>query len=143
MNKTKYKKMVEQSSPNSNSFLNCLNAFWGGGLICAIGQFFTNSFLNLGCDLEMARTLTCICLIFIGVLLTGLGLYHKIGKVMGAGSIVPITGFANSVASPAIEFKKEGFIFGVGAKMFVIAGPVIVYSTFASVIVGIFYYLSK
>ena len=87
--------------------------------------------------------LTSIILIFIGILLTGFGIYDEIGKIAGAGSVVPITGFANSVAAPALEFKKEGFIFGVGAKMFIIAGPVIVYSTLTSVLVGIIYYLSK
>lgn len=142
-NKAKYQKMVEKSSPNTNLGLNCLNAFWTGGLICVIGQFITNSFLNLGCDIDIARTITSVILIFIGILLTGLGVYDEIGKIAGAGSVVPITGFANSVAAPALEFKKEGFIFGVGAKMFIIAGPVIVYSTLTSVIVGIFYYLSK
>ena len=142
-NKGKYQKMVEKSSPNTNLGLNCLNAFWTGGLICVIGQFITNSFLNFGFDLEIARTITSVILIFIGILLTGLGVYDEIGKVAGAGSIVPITGFANSVAAPALEFKREGFIFGVGAKMFIIAGPVIVYSTLTSVIVGIFYYFSK
>ncbi len=142
-NKAKYQKMVEKSSPNTNLILNCLNAFWTGGLICVIGQFITNSFLNLGCDIDIARTITSVILIFIGILLTGLGVYDEIGKIAGAGSVVPITGFANSVAAPALEFKKEGFIFGVGAKMFIIAGPVIVYSTLTSVIVGIFYYLSK
>ncbi len=142
-NKAKYQKMVEKSSPNTNLGLNCLNAFWSGGLICCLGQFFTNSFLNFGCDLEIARTLTSVTLIFIGVILTGFGIYDEIGKVAGAGSVVPITGFANSVAAPALEFKREGFIFGVGAKMFIIAGPVIVYSTLTSVIVGIFYYFSK
>lgn len=142
-NKAKYQKMVEKSSPNTNLILNCLNAFWTGGLICVIGQFITNSFLNLGCDIDIARTITSVILIFIGILLTGLGVYDEIGKIAGSGSVVPITGFANSVAAPALEFKKEGFIFGVGAKMFIIAGPVIVYSTLTSVIVGIFYYLSK
>lgn len=142
-NKGKYQKMVEKSSPNTNLFLNCLNAFWSGGLICVIGQFITNSLLNFGCDLEISRTLTSIILIFIGIILTGFGIYDEIGKIAGAGSVVPITGFANSVAAPALEFKKEGFIFGVGAKMFIIAGPVIVYSTLTSVLVGIIYYLSK
>ena len=141
--KDKFKKMVEQTSPNTNTVINCLNAFWIGGLICTIGQFITDIFLKIGFDIEISRTMTSVILIFFGVLFTGLGIYDKIGKYAGAGSIVPITGFANSVAAPALEFKREGFIFGVGAKMFVIAGPVIVYSTLASVIVGIFYYLSK
>ena len=105
-----------------------------------IGEFITNYFLNLGYELEVARTFCSVILIFFGVILTGFGVYDKIGKFAGAGSIVPITGFANSVAAPALEFKKEGYIFGVGAKMFLISGPVIVYSTLASVIVGIFYY---
>ena len=142
-NKNKFKQMVEQSSPNTNFLINCLNAFWIGGLICVIGQFITNFFLKMDFDIDISRAMTCVILIFFGVLLTGLGVYDKIGKHAGAGSIVPITGFANSVAAPALEFKREGFIFGVGAKIFVIAGPVIVYGTLASVIVGIFYYLSK
>lgn len=142
-NKGKYQKMVDQSSPSTNLGLNCLNAFWSGGLICVIGQFITNTFLNSGYDIEISRTLTSVILIFIGILLTGFGIYDEIGKIAGAGSVVPITGFANSVAAPALEFKREGFIFGVGAKMFIIAGPVIVYSTLTSVIIGIFYYLNK
>ena len=140
IDKKKYQDAVEKMSPKTNIFLNCFNAFWSGGLICVIGEFITNYFLNLGYELEVARTFCSVILIFFGVILTGFGVYDKIGKFAGAGSIVPITGFANSVAAPALEFKKEGYIFGVGAKMFLISGPVIVYSTLASVIVGIFYY---
>lgn len=142
MDKKKYQEQVDKMSPKTNLLLNCFNAFWTGGLICVIGEFITNYFLNLGYEPEIARTFCSVILIFCGVLLTGLGVYDKIGKIAGAGSIVPITGFANSVAAPSLEFKKEGYIFGVGAKMFLIAGPVIVYSTLASVIVGIFYYFS-
>lgn len=141
--KAKYKKMVENVSPGSNLILDCFNAFWTGGLICVIGEFITNFFLKLNYDRETACMFCSVILIFLGILLTGFGIYEKIGKIAGAGSIVPITGFANSVAAPALEFKKEGFIFGVGAKMFVIAGPVIVYSTLGSVLIGIFYYLTK
>ncbi len=140
-NKDIYSKMVEEASPNSTIIKNCIRAFIVGGLICAFGQFIQNTFINYGVDEKMAGSYTSIVLIFLGVFLTGLSFYEKLGKRAGAGSIVPITGFANSVASPSMEFKKEGWIAGVGAKMFVIAGPVILYGTLASIIVGIFYYV--
>ncbi len=138
-----YKKLVDEVSPNSTIFKNCLYAFFVGGFICAVGQFIQNTLINYGVDEKISGTYTSVILISIGVLLTGLGIYEKIGKRAGAGSIVPITGFANSVASPAMEFKKEGWIAGVGAKMFVIAGPVILYGTLSSIVVGIFYYFSN
>jgi stage V sporulation protein AC len=143
MDKQKYKKLVEKTSPNSPIFSNCLKAFFVGGIICIIGQFITNRFLAMGFEIDDASTYTSVILVFTASLLTGLGLYSKIGKFAGAGSIVPITGFSNSVTAPAIEFKKEGFILGLGAKIFIIAGPVILYGTLTSVIVGIIYYISK
>ncbi|MFR5772660.1 MAG: stage V sporulation protein AC [Lachnospirales bacterium] len=121
-----YSKMVQKPS-NSPIINNCFKAFLIGGLICDLGQFFINTFKRLGCTIEQSTSYTSIILIFIASLLTGLGIYSKIGKFAGAGSIVPITGFSNSVTAPAIEFKKEGLILGLGAKIFIIAGPVILY----------------
>ncbi len=135
-----YKEMAKAASPKSKVLSNCIKAFFSGGAICAIGQGITNLFANWGFSLENQGMYTSIVLIFIAALLTGLGVYEKIGKYCGAGSVVPITGFANSIAAPAIEFKKDGFVFGVGAKMFLVAGPVIVYGTLTSVLVGIIYY---
>jgi len=143
MEKTKYQELVDELSPNSKILSNCFKAFCIGGLFCIAGQFILNTFKNTGMAEESAAIYTSIALIFIGVLLTGLGLYQRLGKFAGAGSAVPITGFANAVASPAIEFKKEGHIMGIGAKMFILAGPVIVFGTFTSMIVGAFYYISK
>lgn len=137
----KYDELVKQVSPNSPIVTNCIKAFVVGGLISCIGQFISNVFINMGLEKEIASSYTAIILVFLGVLLTGLNLYGKLGKFAGAGSIVPITGFANAVASPAMEFKKEGWILGVGAKIFVVAGPVIVYGTITSMIVGLIYYL--
>ena len=139
----KYKKLVEEVSPNSKILSNCIKAFFIGGIFCISGQFILNTLKNYGITQDNAAIYTSIILIFIGVLLTGLGLYQRIGKYAGAGSAVPITGFANAVAAPAIEFKKEGQIMGVGARMFLLAGPVIVYGTCTSMIVGAIYYLSK
>ena len=133
--------MVKKASPNSPILSNCLKAFVVGGFICCIGQFIINVFLDWGYSMADAQLSGSIILIFLSVLFTGLGLYSKFGKFSGAGTIVPITGFANSVASPAIEFKKEGMIFGLGAKMFIVAGPVIVYGTLSSFAVGIVYYI--
>lgn len=138
-----FQAMVKKASPNSNLLLDCLKAFLVGGLICTIGQFITNMLSSYGFSKNETGMYTSIILIFVASLLTGLGLYAKIGKFAGAGSIVPITGFSNSVTSPALEFKKEGFILGLGAKIFTIAGPVILYGTLTSVIVGIIYYFVK
>ncbi len=132
-----YQKLTEEKSPNSNLIKNCLWAFFVGGFICMIGQAFFNLYTYYGAVETNARAWTSITLIFIGVLLTALKVYDSIAKHAGAGTLVPITGFANSVASPAIEFKSEGYILGLGAKMFIIAGPVIVYGTLAGVIYGI------
>jgi stage V sporulation protein AC len=135
--------MVKEASPNSALTVNCLKAFLIGGLICVVGQLIIQTFIHFNVGREQAGTYTIIILIAAAALLTGLGLYEKLGKFAGAGSIVPITGFSNAIAAPAIEFKKEGFIFGTGAKMFLIAGPVILYGTFASIIVGTVYYIIK
>ena len=117
-----------------------LNAFWVGGLICALGQLILNGWLALGLSKADAGTAESVSLIFLSALLTGLSVYDNIAKMAGAGTIVPITGFANSVVSPAIEFKAEGFVTGMAAKMFTIAGPVIVYGTVASVLYGLVYW---
>ncbi len=138
-----YKKMVDEVSPPSKIIKDCIYAFFVGGSICTVGQFIQNTLIGYNVSEKMASTYTSVILIFFGVLLTGLTLYEKLGKRAGAGSIVPITGFANSVASPAMEFKKEGWIAGVGAKMFVLAGPVLLYGVLTSIIVGIFYYISN
>lgn len=138
-----YKKMVEKASPNSHIVSDCFKAFFVGGIICCIGQFITNLLARYGFTQDESSIYTSVILIGIASLLTGLGLYPKLGKFAGAGSVVPITGFSNSVTAPAIEFKKEGFVLGVGAKIFTIAGPVILYGTLTSMIVGIIYYFSK
>jgi stage V sporulation protein AC len=140
--KQRYKEMVKEASPGSRVFVNCVRAFTVGGMICALGQVITNM-LAARVAMDDARLLTAEILIVASILLTGLGWYDNIGKHAGAGSIVPITGFANAVAAPAIEHKKEGLVLGVGAKMFIIAGPVIVYGTMASVLVGLIYYFTK
>lgn len=140
--KQEYSQMTKKASPNSKLWLNCLKAFLIGGIICTIGQGFIDLYNKvLGLSLDDARTLTSVSLVFLGGLFTSLGIYDNIAKHGGAGTLVPITGFANSIVSPAIEFKSEGFILGLGAKMFVIAGPVLVYGTTASVIYGIIYWL--
>ena len=137
-----YLRLVSSIAPKTNEARSLYNAFMVGGLICAIGQFIRYIFLyvfNLYGD-ELAGA-TSIVLIFLGCLLTGLGIYDRIGHYAGGGSIVPITGFANSVASPAMEFKSEGLVFGLAAKMFVVAGPIIVYGVTSSILVGIVYYI--
>ena len=143
MNYKEYEKWTQKASPNSKSIVDIPKAFVIGGLICVIGQMLMNIYMYLGAEKEIAGTLVSVSLIFLSALLTGLNLYHKIAKHGGAGTLVPITGFANAVAAPAIEFKTEGFIMGVGAKMFVIAGPVIVYGTLASAVYGIIYWILK
>ena len=134
--------MVKKQTKNSPLIKNCVVAFLVGGLICTIGQFLLEFYQNIGVNTEDAKTLCSVTLVFIGVALTALHLYEKIAAYAGAGTLVPITGFANSVASPAIEFKAEGFVLGVGAKMFAIAGPVIVYGTTAAVIYGLIYWVT-
>ena len=141
MTEKEYSKLVEEMSPRSPMWRDCLNAFWIGGTICALGQLIMKGYLALGLDKEAAGTAMSMTLVALSALLTGLSLYDDIAKRAGAGTLVPITGFANAVAAPALEFQTEGFILGVGAKMFTIAGPVIVYGVSASVVYGFIYWL--
>ena len=135
--KQQYSDYVDKKSPNSPIWKNCFNAFWVGGLICSIGQILFDFCEFKGLDETASSTVVSIVLIGIAALLTSLNVFNKIGKFAGAGSLIPITGFANSIISPAIEYKSEGYIMGVGAKMFTVAGPVLVYGISASVIIGI------
>ena len=141
MTEKQYEKLVSEYGPKSPMGKDCLNAFWIGGLICTLGQVFMNCYSGLGLDKDAAGTATSMSLVALSALLTGLSLYDNIAKYAGAGTLVPITGFANSIAAPAVEFKTEGFILGVGAKMFTIAGPVIVYGLAASVAYGVVYWV--
>ena len=142
MTDKEYQKLVEQVSPNSPIGKDCFHAFWIGGLICVLGQLLINGYSALGLDKTQASTAASMTLVALSALLTGLSLYDDIAKHAGAGTLVPITGFANAVAAPAVEFKTEGFILGVGAKMFTIAGPVIVYGVSASVVYGLIYWVT-
>ena len=142
MTEREYGKLVENMAPRSPMWRDCLNAFWVGGLICTLGQLMINGFGALGLEKADASAAASICLVALSALLTGFSVYDDIAKFAGAGTLVPITGFANSVAAPAIEFKTEGFILGVGAKMFTIAGPVIVYGVSASVVSGLIYWIT-
>ena len=135
-----YGEMVKKASPNSKSCIDIPCAFVIGGLICVIGQALTDFYSYLGFDDRTSAAWCTVTLVFLSALLTGLGVYEKIAKHGGAGTLVPVTGFANAVASPAVEFKSEGFILGLGAKIFIIAGPVILYGTAASVLCGLIYY---
>ena len=137
--KKAYQEYVDKKTPNSPILKNCINAFIVGGLICTLGELISHFFLQKGFDIEKANTFTSIILIGLSSFLTGLNYYNKIGKFAGAGSLVPITGFANSIVSPAIEYKSEGFIMGVGGKMFTVAGPVLVFGISTSIIVGTLY----
>lgn len=141
MTEKEYEALVGEMQPRSPIWKDCLNAFWIGGLICVLGQAFMNWYGSLGLDQEAAGTTVSISLVALSALLTGLSYYDDLAKVAGAGTLVPITGFANAIAAPAVEFKTEGFILGVGAKMFTIAGPVIVYGLGASVVYGVIYYI--
>ena len=141
MTEKEYGKLIKSMSPPSPLGKDCVNAFWIGGLICCIGQAIMNGYIALGMDKENAGTAMSMTLVTISAFLTGLSLYDDIAKRAGAGTLVPITGFANAIAAPAVEFKTEGFILGVGAKMFTIAGPVIVYGTVASVVSGFIYWI--
>lgn len=142
MTEREYKKIVDELSPKSPMWKDCVIAFVVGGAICTLGQFFLNLYGNLGVEKDDAGTLTSMTLVALSALLTGLSLYDNLAKFAGAGTLVPITGFANSIAAPAVEFKTEGFILGVGAKMFTIAGPVIVYGVSASVVYGCIYWIT-
>ncbi|MDU2066458.1 MAG: stage V sporulation protein AC [Sporomusaceae bacterium] len=133
-----YQARVKEKSPKPPLLKNCLWAFGVGGMICLLGQFIQGQFINsVGLAKQDAATATSILLVFLGTFFTGLGVYDELGKRAGAGSVVPITGFANSVAAPALEFKREGYVLGVGAKIFVVAGPVILYGTVTAFLVGV------
>lgn len=141
MTQQEYAEFVKQETPNSTLGINCLKAFLIGGLICTIGEGLMQFYKSLDLSQNDASTMVSVTLVFLGALLTGLDIYPKIAKHAGAGTIVPITGFANSIAAPALEAKTEGYVLGVGAKIFTIAGPVILFGTLASVIAGIVYFL--
>ena len=136
-----YQNYVDKKSPNSPIFKNCFNAFWVGGLICCVGQIISEACKFNGLDTQLSGTIVSIILIAISAFLTGLNIFNKIGKFAGAGSLVPITGFANSIVSPAMEYKSEGYVMGVGAKMFTVAGPVLVFGISASIIIGMLYFI--
>lgn len=136
-----YQELNKVHSKNSPIFKNCVLAFLVGGLICTIGQLLTTLYLSAGLPLDIATATTSVTLIFLSALLTGLNVYDNIAKYAGAGSLVPITGFANAVVSPALEFKSEGLILGLGAKLFAIAGPVIVYGITVSIFYGIIIFI--
>lgn len=142
-NKKDYEKYANKKVPKPTYLKNIIFAFLIGGGICTLGQLIINGLTRYGLDEESVASATTIILVFIGALLTGLGVYDKIGKIGGAGATIPITGFSNAVVSPAMEFKREGFIFGVASKMFIIAGPVLVYGVGSSIIVGILHLLIK
>ena len=141
MTEKQYGALVARMAPKSPMWRDCLNAFWIGGLICVVGQIFTNCYGAWGLEKQDAGTAASMTLVALSALLTGLSVYDDIAKHAGAGTLVPITGFANAIAAPAVEFKTEGFVLGVGAKMFAIAGPVIVYGLAASVVYGFIYWL--
>lgn len=136
-----YKQYVEQVTPKFSCFKNCVNAFIVGGLICTLGQFLVNLYMSMGADKETAKLYNTVTLVFLSIFFTGVGLYQKLAKFGGAGTLVPITGFANSVAAPAVEYKQEGQVFGIGCKIFTISGPVILYGIFTSWVLGLIYYI--
>ena len=139
--KKDYQDYVDKKTPNSPIFKNCFNAFWVGGLICVIGQLINSYCKYIGLDIQISGTIVSIILIGISAFFTGLNIFNKIGKFAGAGSLIPITGFANSIVSPAMEYKSEGYVMGVGAKMITVAGPVLVYGISSSIVVGILYFI--
>lgn len=138
--KTKFEDISNQVKPKPKIFTNCLKAFLVGGIICDIGQLVMKLAAGYGYNKNDASAVTSIIMVFLAALLTGIGIYDKIAEFAGAGTVVPITGFSNAVVSPAMEFKKEGFVFGVASKMFTIAGPVLVYGIGVSVVIGIIYF---
>lgn len=138
-----YNKYVKQVTPKFNPVMNCVKAFLIGGIICTIGQAFMNYYMSKSSDIDLSKSYTTLTLVFLAILLTGIGWYQKLAKFGGAGTLVPITGFANSVAAPAVEYKKEGQVFGLGCKIFTIAGPVILYGIFTSWVLGLIYYILK
>ena len=139
--KKDFETLSNQMKPKPKIFKNCIMAFIIGGLICVIGEFIMNILLRFGVSKEDVSVWLPIIMIFIGAFLTGIGVYDKIANIAGAGTIVPITGFSNAIVSPAMEFKKEGFVMGVAAKMFTIAGPVLVYGIGTSIIIGFIDYI--
>ena len=141
--KDKYNQYVENMTPKNNCIINCLKAFLVGGTICCVGEGFSSFYQYLGNDKELSSLYATMSLVVLSIILTGLNIYQKIGQFGGAGSIVPITGFANSVVSPAIEFQAEGQVFGIGCKIFTIAGPVILYGIVSSWILGVIYWVLK
>lgn len=141
--KKEYQDYVNKKTPNSPILKNCFNAFGVGGVICVIGQLINLYCKSRGLDTQLSGTIVSIVLIGISAFLTGLNCFNKIGKFAGAGSLIPITGFANSIVSPAMEYKSEGYVMGVGAKMFTVAGPVLVYGISSSILVGIIYFIFK
>ena len=141
MTNNEYKKYVDKKTPNSTIIKDVFFAFVIGGIICIIGQLISDGYTKMGLSKELSAIATSITLILLSCILTGFGIYDRIAKYAGAGTIVPITGFANSVVSPAMEFKSEGLVLGLAAKMFVIAGPVLVYGIGASVLAGLYYYI--
>lgn len=140
-NKEEYSEYVDSKVPPSPIFFNCVKAFFVGGLICMIGQIIFEICSNRGIPESNCYTIVSISLIFLSAFLTSLNIFNKLGKFAGAGTLIPITGFANSIVSPAIEYKSEGYVMGVGAKMFTVAGPVLVYGISTSIIVGLLYML--
>lgn len=138
-----YQNYVKQKLPTPPILKNCIMAFLVGGFICVIGQLVMNFFISQGLSLKEAGPPTSAVMVFLGAFLTGIGVYDRIGRIAGAGSIIPITGFANSIVSPAMEFKREGYVFGLAAKMFVVAGPVLVYGLTTSALIGFLYYIFK
>lgn len=139
----KYNQYVKEVTPTHNLWWNMAKAFVTGGIICVIGQFILNTCENYGLDKQTSGSWCSLILVLLSVVLTGLNLYPSIANWGGAGALVPITGFANGVAAPAIEFQKEGQVFGIGCKIFTIAGPVILYGIFSSWIVGLIYWIGK
>ena len=137
----RFQTLEKEVEPKPQIVKNCIRAFLVGGLICDLGQVIMTVLKNYDFSKDEIGAITSICMVFLGALLTGVGIYDKIATYAGAGTVVPITGFSNAIVAPAIEFKKEGFVFGVAAKMFTIAGPVLVYGIRSSVIVGIVYYI--
>ncbi len=142
MTEKQYDALIKELAPKSPIWKDCLKAFLIGGGICTLGQGIMNLYLSFGLDKETAGTFMSMTLIALSALLTGLSLYDDLAKHAGAGTLVPITGFANAIAAPAVEYKTEGFILGVGAKIFTIAGPVIVYGVCASVVYGFIYWIT-
>lgn len=138
-----YNQYVKEVTPKFNMWINCLKAFLVGGAICTIGQGLVNLYMSWGADFELAKAYNILSLVLMSIILTGLGVYQRIAKFGGAGTLVPITGFANSVVAPVVEYKKEGQVFGIGCKIFTISGPVIMYGIFSSWLLGLIYFILK